>query len=64
MIIAIINGEGGQWTKKMGWNDLLYLVAFSNAEILESNSEIFLPISTFDSIGSGNAPSDLGAGHS
>ena len=43
---------------------LFYLVAFSNAETLLSNSEIFLPISTFDRIGSGNAPSDLGAGHS
>ena len=41
-----------------------HLVAFSNANILSSNSEIFLLISTFDRIGSGNAPSDLGAGHS
>lgn len=40
------------------------MVAFSNAETLLSNSEIFFAISTFDRIGSGNAPSDLGAGHS
>lgn len=58
VIITQTNGD------KLEWSDPLYLVAFSSAKTLPSNSEIFFAMSTFDRIGSGNAPSDLGAGHS
>lgn len=63
VIITQTNGEGSQYDK-LEWSDPLYLVAFSSAKTLLSNSEIFFTMSTFDRIGSGNAPSDLGAGHS
>jgi hypothetical protein len=63
VIITQTNGEGSQYDK-LEWSDPLHLVAFSSAKTLLSNSEIFFAMSTFDRIGSGNAPSDLGAGHS